>query len=85
MPGSGRDGMDNKDVSVEGRLEVSSFSGGWVLEAKHGDRYPLRGPIPGTFHAGDAVSVRGRLRPDLASIDMIGTVLEVYRLEKRPN
>ncbi len=71
------------NVSIQGLLEVSAFSHGWVLEAEDGSRYPLKGPVPDTLQAGDPVVVRGRLRPDLASIDMTGPVLEVQHIEKR--
>ena len=74
--------MDNRNVTLEGKLGVSPFSGGWILESEDGIRYPLKGRIPSTFRAGDPVSVRGRLRPDLASTDMTGTVLEVNAIEK---
>lgn len=65
-------------LHVEGKIERQGFgSGTWALVGSQGTTYELY-QAPAELHkAGLRVAVTGRIREDIATLAMIGPVLEV--------
>ncbi len=67
-------------IHVEGTIERQGFgSGTWALVSTNGETYELY-QAPAALHkAGLKVKVEGKIRDDIATLAMIGPVLEVQQ------
>jgi hypothetical protein len=75
-----RSDRPGESVVITGTVKDSGF-GCWVLESGS-DRYELLN-LPERFQkAGLVATVQGKPRPDLASICMVGPIVEVLKVEE---
>jgi hypothetical protein len=71
-------------ITVKGKIERQGFgSGTWALVAATGQTYELYQAPPDLRKVGLMVEVEGTVRDDIATLAMIGPVLEVHQFKVR--
>ena len=77
-------GLPGKDeVSVTGTVEMVDLEGGCkVLRADSNKTYELKDGDPAILTAGARVTIRGKIRSDIATICQMGPVLEVISIQR---
>jgi hypothetical protein len=67
---------------LTGKIEYKDLgSGAWALVADNGETYELRNTHEDLHKEGQKVKIEGKIRNDVVSFAMIGTVLEVTSFE----
>jgi hypothetical protein len=67
---------------LTGTIEYKDMgSGAWALVADNGETYELRNTHEDLQQNGQKVKIEGKIRNDVMSFAMIGTVLEVTSFE----
>lgn len=65
-------------VHLTGTIQrVTLGMGAWTLVTDQGDTYELHRPPADLCKAGLAVAVQGQIRSDVATLAMVGPVLEI--------
>ncbi|MBF2087587.1 MAG: hypothetical protein IGR80_15830 [Synechococcales cyanobacterium K44_A2020_017] len=65
-------------VHLSGTIQrVTLGMGAWTLVTDQGDTYELHRPPADLCNAGLAVTVQGQIRSDIATLAMVGPVLEI--------
>lgn len=73
---------DKAEVTVTGRVEIVELEGGCkVLRTSANKTFELKDGDPAILKAGAQVTVRGRIRSDIATICQMGPVLEVVSIQ----
>ncbi|TVQ20099.1 MAG: hypothetical protein EA367_09680 [Leptolyngbya sp. DLM2.Bin15] len=66
------------NVQLTGTIQrVTLGMGAWTLVTDQGDTYELHRPPADLCTAGLAVRVQGQIRSDIATLAMVGPVLEI--------
>jgi hypothetical protein len=75
-------GNPQDQIEVTGTIQWFSFEGGfWAIRASDGQVYDPSSPLEAVWQKPD-LSVRAvlRIRPDLVSVHMVGTIVDVLRI-----
>ena len=66
------------DITVTGKIEKKGFGFGvWALVTPEGTTYELKDPPEKLRREISQVTIKGKIRKDIMTIAMIGSVLEV--------
>ena len=73
-------------VTLIGKLEYKSVElGCWVLVTSEGKIYQLYRPTAELLKIEGQVKIIGKIREDIVTLSMLGTILEVTDFQKVPN
>ena len=65
-------------ITVTGTIEKKGFGFGvWALVTEDGTTYELKDPVPELQQTALKVEIKGKIRPDIMTMAMIGSVLEI--------
>lgn len=69
-------------ITVTGKIERKDFGfGTWALVTATGETYELKDPPQSLCQCQTTVTVKGKVRDDVMTLAMIGSVLEVQSFE----
>lgn len=71
------------EVTITGTIEIVGIEGGCkVLRTSSNKAYEIKDGDPAILKAGARVTIRGKIRSDIATICQMGPVLEVISIQR---